>query len=459
MPATVPSQLKIRMARVTGRLWSRFLSRAEQFAYDVAGLPMAVRYVFRPLAPSATQSPADYLHWVHGRSYWALPAGPLRGLIATVAWPVALIVAAALFTRRNGSAIRRESGKPIGRQLSEQLQLAAGPSIAPFWYYMFELYRDGRRRNAGLYLTAHETVGSAYALLQPTDRADLLADKAAFARDCARLGIRAVPVHFHLSGGKPATTDGTVPALPASDLFVKPRRGNGGHHCERWDYLGEDRYRNSSGETLGGEALLARLERQSLTGDIVVQPRLENHPELADISNGALATARILTCRNEEDGFEATNAAFRMAIGSNCVVDNFHQGGLATAVDLNTGEIGPASDMGIRPGVGWNEIHPVSGARFAGRRLPLWKEVVELACRTHAAFPQLVVVGWDVAMLADGACIIEGNSKPDLDIHQRVERRPLGDQRIARLLAYRLTKRVDAGARQGLELARGEVDA
>ena len=209
MPVEVPSKLKIRSARAAGRLWSRFLTRAEQFAYDVAGLPMATRYAFRRLAPSAALSPARYLHWVHSRTYWAFPAGPIRGLIAAIVWPVALIVATALFTRRNGAAIRQQTGKSIGRQFSEQLQLAAGPSIAPFWYYMFELYRDGRQRNADLYLTAHETVGSVYSLLQPTDRSDLLADKAAFARDCARFGIRAVPVHFHLSGGQAVTTDGS----------------------------------------------------------------------------------------------------------------------------------------------------------------------------------------------------------------------------------------------------------
>jgi hypothetical protein len=44
-------------------------------------------------------------------------------------------------------------------------------------------------------------------------------------------------------------------------------------------------------------------------------------------------------------------------------------------------------------------------------------------------------------MLPHGPIVIEGNGKPDLDIHQRVERRPLGDQRIARLLAYNLRRR------------------
>ena len=32
--------------------------------------------------------------------------------------------------------------------------------------------------------------------------------------------------------------------------------------------------------------------------------------------------------------FEATDAAFRMAIGRNTVVDNFHAGGIAAAVEI-----------------------------------------------------------------------------------------------------------------------------
>jgi hypothetical protein len=128
-----------------------------------------------------------------------------------------------------------------------------------------------------------------------------------------------------------------------------------------------------------------------------------------------------------------------MAIG-NSVVDKFHQGGLATEVNLETGVIGIASDIGIRPNVGWRDTHPISGARFAGRTLPHWPGVVALAVQAHEAFPERIVVGWDVAMLADGAMIIEGNGKPDLDIHQRAGRGPAGNARIAHLLAFNLGK-------------------
>ena len=418
---------------------------AEQFAYDVTGLPMALRHLARRRFPESYLAPAEYIHRFHDWSYWRLPFGPLKAVVSAIVWPVALVVAILVFTSRNGVAIARRSGVPVMRQVMGQIVMAARHSIAPLWFYMFELYLPDRHRKAALYLTAHETIGPAYSLLQPPPGADGMDDKIWFAEHCHANNLRAVPVFMHFSRGQQQPLKGGSKTLPDVDLFIKPRSGSGGHRMERWDFQGAGLYRNALRETLTRDALLAKLKQQSLKDDFLVQPRLANHPALDDISNGALATVRLLTCRNEQGHAEAVNAAFRMAIG-NSVVDNFHQGGLATSVDLKTGVIGIASDIGIRPDVGWRDTHPVSGAKFAGRVLPHWQQVVELAVRTHEAFPGRIVVGWDIAMLADGACIIEGNGRPDLDIHQRAERRHLGDSRIADLIAYNVTKALPRAA-------------
>lgn len=445
-----PSRLGLhdRSVQLAGRGRKWLLKRLEALAYDIVGLPMALRRIGRHSRASYDDQPAEYLHDYYGDAYWALPWGPLKALVSVVLWPIGLPVIVWLFTSRNGRVIRDRSGKSIARQVGDQAMFAARHAIASYWYYMFELYLDERSRVASLYLTPHETIGPAYSLLQPPSEVDSMNDKVWFAAHCKRTGVAAVPVFFLLTGGKMIATD-DLHALPAMDIFVKPRQGNGGRNTERWDYLGDDRYRSSRGVTLAREALAQALAQQSLKGDFVVQPRALNHPAVDDVSNGALATVRVLTCRNEVGGYEATNAAFRMAIGRNNVIDNFHAGGIASNVDLETGIIGSATDMGLKPDVGWRDVHPVSGAPILGRRLPLWRDVIELACRAHEAFPHRIVVGWDVAMLADGTtCIVEGNTKPDLDIHQRVEARPLGDRRIAYLLALHVHRALERESRE-----------
>lgn len=413
------------------------LSHAEIWAYDLVGMPMAVRRIFSHYRKPSDN--AEFIHQYFAKAFWRLPFGPLRALLTIIIWPIALPVGIALFTAWNGKAISSRSGITIPKQILMQLNAALKYSIAPFWFYMFELYNG---KPASQYLLAHETIGPAFTALQPKNPADNMPDKVWFAAHCKTHGIRAVPVLLYLSAGTILQAISDTVELPPIDLFVKPRQGNGGHNAERWDYVGEQNYRNSKGCTLHRDELLNQLLLQSLEDDFIIQPRLINHPALADISNDALSTVRVFTIRNEQGKPEATNVAFRMAVGGNSVVDNFHQGGLAAAVDMASGQIMEASDIGLKPVMGWREIHPVSHVRFKDRTLPDWSAVLALACKAHNAFPDRIMVGWDVAMLEDGPMIVEGNGKPDLDIHQRVERAPLGKSRIAALIVFNLKQQI-----------------
>ena len=416
-----------------GKIKKWFLDHAEFWLYDLVGMPMAMRWAAQKSQPNTS---AQFIHDYYSRNFWRLPFGPLRAVLTIMIWPFALLVAIIMFTTWNGREIAKRSGVSVSKQVLMQFDMAWRHSIVPFWFYMFELYDPARAKLAPLYLLAHETIGPAFGLLQPPEGADRMADKVWFAAHAITHKVNAVPVFLYLSAGeiKPALSSTTD--LPDCDLFVKPRQGNGGHNAERYDFIGNERYRNSAGTAFTRSELLSKLLQQSLKDDFIIQPRLINHPDLADISNDALSTVRVFTIRNEQGEPEVTNVAFRMAIGTNSVVDNFHQGGLAAGVDMTTGKIGEASVIGIKPDMGWREIHPVSGVRFRDRVLPDWPQVLELARAAHRAFPQRIMVGWDVAMLKDGPMIIEGNGRPDLDIHQRVERAPLGHKRIAELVMF-----------------------
>jgi uncharacterized membrane protein len=156
---------------------------------------------------------------------------------------------------------------------------------------------------------------------------------------------------------------------------------------------------------------------------------------IADLSNGALATVRVITCRNERGEIEVTNAVLRMARGNNTVVDNFHAGGIAAKVNLQSGVLGRATDLGVRTTTAWCETHPDTGARILGRTLPFWSDTLDLVRRAHAVFSDRMFIGWDVAVLQDGPQLIEGNGAPDLDIIQRTHQEPVGNAQLGQILA------------------------
>jgi hypothetical protein len=227
------------------------------------------------------------------------------------------------------------------------------------------------------------------------------------------------------------------------DLFVKPIEGRGGGGTEAWLVQSPGRYRSSRGEEKTLEELLAHVAAKSKDGgEYLVQPRLVNHPDIADLTPGALSTVRLLTVLDEKMEPEPVNAAFRMAISKASPVDNFHAGGIAAAVDMTTGVLGRASGLGLGGDFSWHETHPLTGGAILGRRLPDWKAAKALVVAAHRLLAPRIVVGWDVGFLADGPCLVEGNVGPDADIHQRVELRPIGNGRYGELLAVHLERRL-----------------
>jgi hypothetical protein len=262
-----------------------------------------------------------------------------------------------------------------------------------------------------------------------------LNDKAAFAERCRANQIHTVPVLATASAGQVTMIEGEH--LPADDLFVKPIMGRGGTGAERWDYR-DGRYVGADGVELDERQFLDRLRLKSQSASLLVQPRVRNCSELDDINNDALSTIRVVTCLNEDGLPEVVAGVMRMAVGDNHRVDNFHAGGIAAGIDLDSGRLDSASDLGTDSRLGWVDRHPNSGAPIRGRVVPLWKEIRALAERAHRAFPERVVIGWDIAPAKDGPVVVEGNAAPDLDIIQRIARTGLAHGRLGELLEYHL---------------------
>ncbi len=256
----------------------------------------------------------------------------------------------------------------------------------------------------------------------------VLADKIAFERRCSEHGIAHPPLLATVLGGRV-----TVRERPAGgEIVLKPAAGEGGSGVRLLDL--PDAARSERG---GFAKFLAR-QADGLRGAWMVQPRMMNHPDMADIAINALATVRLTTMFNEHGEPEVVTSVLRFPSREDSHVDNIKAGGLMAPVDPQTGVLGAACRG---RGVEEFERHPVSGAPIAGRVLPSWSEAVALAQRAHReAFSEYTLVGWDIALTADGPMILEGNGKPCLIVAQRAARRGIGATRFGELVRYHLAQ-------------------
>ena len=412
-------------------------------------LPYCSPYRLFWAALGTPRSASDRIHAAYARFAWR-SMGP-RHLALTavlcVLWPVNFVVMLWMFTRRIGPIVARATGKPVWRQIPEQLWLAVRHSIPPDKYYVFDLFRPERLANARHYILRYELKGGFHNLVHFHTRVTMrrstkeaLKDKLLFFRRCEKAKV-ASPIIFQL-----ATADGNLApetykgdGLPPYDLFIKPAKGKGGRGCEKWLYR-DGAYDGPDGQRLIDAALRAHiLALVARRGRYLIQECLKNHPDLTRFGGG-LTSLRITTCKTEAGGFEVTNAVLKMSLAAGSSVDNFHQGGAVCRVDVATGEVGPAWDNWTRRPCVLHHQHPVTGATIAGTRLPCWPETVAMVAKAAGLFPDRIMIGFDVAITDRGPVIIEGNVQQGSDMVQRTHDLPVGLQRLGELLAFQASE-------------------
>jgi Sugar-transfer associated ATP-grasp len=408
----------------------RIAETAERMIYRIAGLPVALGVLLGVYGAAAN----DPLRSAFAHRYWHPDGlGEWSELVSGfMLWPLGLLVASAWFTWQSGAAIRSRHQKRVVSQLREQLKLYFSAGVLAPWYYIFSLHDDGERR-ASSFIERFETK-TCFRLLKPP-KGTPLNDKYRFARFCEAHKIRCVPTLMHLEGEDPARR------LPDQDLFVKPAAGRGGRGAERWDRIAPFRFSGPEGKELSGDALLGSLVERSKRRSLIIQPRLRPHRDLVPITSGALPTMRVLTCLNREGEPEVVAAVLRMSYGANRTVDNAHAGGIGALVDVISGGLSMASNLGSDARLGWLSKHPDTGAPIEGKTVPYWEEAKALAVAAQRHFNDRVVIGWDIAVLDDGPIFVEGNGNPDLDILQRFMPVGLRQHRFAELLAHHLRER------------------
>lgn len=414
-------------------------------------LPYCSPYRLLLALTRSPRSAAERVHRAYATFAWRSMSARHVWLVALMAviWPLVFVIMAAMFTRKIGPTVAAKTGKSVARQLCEQGWLAVAYSIPPDKYYVFELFRDERRRLANDYVLRYELKGGFHNLMHLWARSDpamgntklQLTDKLQFSRRCAEGGVDTPRVLAHVekeprgNAWRLMSEFQAEPGLPKCDIFIKPARGKGGRGCEKWVFTGRG-YKSPAGRELSAGGLHEHvLDLARRRGRYLIQECLANHAALHDLSPG-LTSLRITSCRTENADFEVTNATLKIAFSSEAAVDNFHRGGGIAKVDVATGILSSASDSWQNRPCVWHKTHPANGAKIEGRTLPLWPETVDVVVRAHRLFPDRIMLGFDVAITDRGPVLIEGNVQSGCDMIQRTNDLPVGKQRLGELLAH-----------------------
>lgn len=142
--------------------------------------------------------------------------------------------------------------------------------------------------------------------------------------------------------------------------------------------------------------------------NFILEELLENVSDIRRLNYNSLNTLRIVTATDSKGNVSVLSAILRMGTG-NGITDNLCSGGIACAVDLDTGYlIGPAKNT---RGDLFN-IHPASQIPFNGFQVPNFKECIDMVLELCHMIPYARYVGWDIAITTRGVCVIEGNMPP-----------------------------------------------
>lgn len=189
-----------------------------------------------------------------------------------------------------------------------------------------------------------------------------------------------------------------------AEFMIKPYDGLGGHKVDK---LYSKNIKNV-------EEFYEKLKKERLfLEEYVVQ-----HSKINEICSNSVNTLRIMTFGYNGKS-EILFAAMRFGNGE-ASVDNFHQGGMSCLIDIETGKlVGQAFNKELE----YFDVHPKSGVKFDGFQIPNWKFIKNMCLEAALVSEHIHSVGWDVAVLEDGATFIEGNRRAGYDLVQILSKR------------------------------------
>ena len=163
-------------------------------------------------------------------------------------------------------------------------------------------------------------------------------------------------------------------------------------------------------------------EFRGVSGRMVCEGFIYQHEKMSQLSPDAVNTIRVQTLRYD-DRVDVISATLKMGGKPGCIIDNMHNGGIGAQVDIASGIIVTlGKDYECRQ----YTHHPATGAQIIGFVVPNWDKAIELVKQAHSRLPECKLLGWDVAITAEGADIVEANNGPGPTLTQMMDLIPKG---------------------------------
>ncbi|MBC7477967.1 MAG: hypothetical protein H7317_07710 [Pseudorhodobacter sp.] len=259
-----------------------------------------------------------------------------------------------------------------------------------------------------------------------TNMRNFLGDKVGLTSMMGALGLKTTCLQAAVA---PTRGFGTLPTLrsPADvvrflttearyPLFGKPVQGYGAFGSVLIRRLDGMIATLGNGQTISVSKLADEVVAHQTYG-YMFQDAVTSHPAVATLTGSqALSTIRVVTV-NHSDTPEILYTVWKLPAPT-AMSDNFWQkGSLIALVEPTSGLV-----QKIRYGAGldtqWVQTHPVTGAHLQGATLPCWQSVLDLALAAHATVPDNGILGWDIAITAQGAVLIECNENTGHGLYQ-----------------------------------------
>lgn len=314
--------------------------------------------------------------------------------------------------------LTRPQKKPLLQQVREMGELWRAYRFFPYQYFKHDLYVQSVGEEYRAFfpsIVADKSIDE----LNPRAFAPTLEDKVQFDRRMAEVGLPTIATFAILTikDGAATARDREDHALSFPEflalarqhapraIFVKPRFGGQGIGAHKLDLTPEGLARDGGALT---EAGLVDLLAPYGFDDYLVQPYFEQHEIMRAFNPGSVNTLRVVTFMTEGE-VELVGTALRVGAGEDDT-DNWSGGGLIANVEMPSGKV--ASTARVKLGYSKCRVmdrHPLTGVIFGDVTIPHAGAVKDIVTRGAKTFAPIRLIGWDIAIAADGPRVLEGN--------------------------------------------------